>query len=91
MEKMTRQEIEEMIAGMLVEEFRCKAGDVVPEATLCDDLEADSLDRIDLVLRLEQEFGITIDGRQFLENRSFCVKDVCDMVEQLLEEKEKNQ
>ena len=44
-----------------------------------------------MALHLELNFGITISDSLFAKTSSFCVKDVCDMVEQLLEEKEKNQ
>lgn len=91
MEKKTRQEIEELVSGIIVDEFRCKASDVVPEAKLGEDLGADSLDRIDLILRVETEFGISIEGRPFLESPSIRVKDVCETVEMMLVEKEKNQ
>ena len=33
---------------------------VVPEATFGDDLDADSLDLVELVMALEEEFGITV-------------------------------
>jgi hypothetical protein len=42
-----------------------------------------------MALHLELDFGITISDSLFAETSSLCVKDVCDMVEQLLEEKEK--
>lgn len=91
MEKKTRQEIEELVSAIITEEFRCNAADVKPDALLGEDLGADSLDRYDLALHLEMRFGITISEHQFDETASYTVKDVCDMVEQLLEEKEKNQ
>ena len=91
MEKKTRQEIEEQVSAIIAEEFRCNYADVKPNALLCEDLRADSLDRYDMALHLELNFGITISDSLFAKTSSFCVKDVCDMVEQLLEEKEKNQ
>jgi len=36
------------------------AARVVPEATFGDDLEADSLDLVELVMALEEEFGVEV-------------------------------
>ena len=85
MEKKTRQEIEQQVSAIIAEEFRCNAADVKPDALLGEDLGADSLDRYDLALHLELRFGITISEHQF--DASYTVKDVCDMVEQMLVEK----
>jgi acyl carrier protein len=34
---------------------------VIPEASFADDLDADSLDLVELVMALEEQFGITVD------------------------------
>jgi acyl carrier protein len=34
---------------------------VTPEASFADDLDADSLDLVELVMALEEQFGITVD------------------------------
>jgi len=37
---------------------------IVPEARLVEDLNADSLDIIELVMALEEEFGVTVAGSE---------------------------
>ena len=57
---MTEQEIIERIDASLAEEFELDPGDLVPEATLFDDLGLDSLDMVDMVIALEHTFKIKI-------------------------------
>jgi acyl carrier protein len=44
-----------------VEVLAVDADKVVPEASFADDLDADSLDLVELVMALEEEFDITVD------------------------------
>jgi acyl carrier protein len=43
-----------------VEVLSVDASQVTPEATFGDDLDADSLDLVELVMALEEEFGISV-------------------------------
>ncbi|MCY4036054.1 MAG: acyl carrier protein [bacterium] len=47
-----------------VEVLSVEAGQVTPEATFADDLDSDSLDLVELVMALEEEFDITIDEEE---------------------------
>ncbi|MCD7751650.1 MAG: acyl carrier protein [Lachnospiraceae bacterium] len=51
----------EKIKGIIVDTLACDAEKVTMEASLKDDLGADSLDSMELVMALEEEFGITIE------------------------------
>lgn len=44
-----------------VEMLSVEASQVTPEASFSDDLDADSLDLVELVMALEEEFDISID------------------------------
>ena len=44
-----------------VEVLQVDAAKVTPEATFADDLDADSLDLVELVMALEEKFDITVD------------------------------
>ena len=44
-----------------VEVLRVPEDKVVPEATFADDLEADSLDLVEFVMKLEEDFDVEID------------------------------
>lgn len=49
--------VEEKIKNIVVEQLGVSADEVVPEASFVDDLGADSLDLVELVMVLEEEFG----------------------------------
>lgn len=44
-----------------VEVLQVEPGKVTPEASFADDLDADSLDLVELVMALEEQFDITVD------------------------------
>jgi acyl carrier protein len=44
-----------------VEVLQVEPEKVVPEARFADDLDADSLDLVELVMALEEQFGINVD------------------------------
>ena len=41
-----------------------EADAVTPEASFADDLDADSLDLVELVMALEEEFGVTVEEEE---------------------------
>ena len=49
--------IQERITAIVVELLGVDADDVTPEAHFRDDLEADSLDLVELIMAFEDEFG----------------------------------
>ena len=48
---------EERVRNIVVELLGVEADRVVPEARFREDLEADSLDLVELIMRFEEEFG----------------------------------
>ena len=52
--------VQEKITEIIVEQLGVKSEEVTPEASFVDDLGADSLDTVELVMALEEEFGIEI-------------------------------
>ena len=60
---MTEQEIFEKLKGIVVEQLGTEAENIKMESTFVDDLAADSWDIVELVMCVEEEFGIEIpDG-----------------------------
>lgn len=51
---------QEKITEIIVEQLGVKPEEVTPEASFVDDLGADSLDTVELVMALEEEFGVEI-------------------------------
>ena len=62
--------IEERIKTIVVEQLGVKPEQVVPEASLIDDLGADSLDTVELVMALEEEFETEIPDEEAEKIRS---------------------
>ena len=52
--------VEEKVRDIIVEQLGVAPGEVVPEASLIDDLGADSLDIVELVMAIEEEFDLEI-------------------------------
>ncbi|MHC4429905.1 MAG: acyl carrier protein [Planctomycetota bacterium] len=52
--------VEEKVKHIIVEQLGVDEEEVKPQATFVDDLGADSLDVVELVMALEEEFGIEI-------------------------------
>lgn len=57
-------ELEEKITKVIVEKLGVTADKVVPEAKFVEDLGADSLDQVELVMALEDEFSIEIPDEE---------------------------
>lgn len=52
--------IPEKVKGIIVEQLGVDADQVTEDAAFVDDLGADSLDQVELVMALEEEFGLEI-------------------------------
>lgn len=70
----------EKVKNILVDQLDVEEEKVTMEASIVDDLGADSLDMVDLVMSLEEEFDVEIPDDQ-LEN----VKTVADIVKYIEE------
>ena len=53
-------EIEQKVCKILAENLSVPEDDVTPESRFQEDLDADSLDLVEAVLALEEEFGVSI-------------------------------
>jgi len=54
------QKMYERLKKIVVEQLGVDEADVKPEASFVDDLNADSLDLVELIMSLEEEFGMEI-------------------------------
>jgi len=52
--------VEEKVKEIIAKQLGVNASDVVPEASFVEDLGADSLDTVELVMAFEESFGIEI-------------------------------
>ena len=56
--------IEDELKKVIVEELGVDADKVVPEASFVDDLGADSLDTVEIIMALEEKFEIEISDEE---------------------------
>ncbi len=52
--------VQEKVNSIIAEQLGVKLEEVTPEASFIDDLGADSLDTVELIMALEEEFSIEI-------------------------------
>jgi acyl carrier protein len=72
--------IDEKIKKIICEQLEVSEEDVVPGASFVDDLGADSLDQVELIMAMEEEFGISISDEE--AEKIVTVKDAIDYIEQ---------
>ena len=56
----SREEVYEQVKDVLTEQLGVDENDINDEASFQEDLEADSLDLVELIMELEDQFGIKI-------------------------------
>ena len=69
----------ERLKKLVVEQLGVEEDEVKPEASFVDDLNADSLDLVELIMSLEEEFGTEISDEDAEKIRT--VKDVVGYIE----------
>ncbi len=74
--------VESKVKEIIVEQLGVNEDEVTPEASFVDDLGADSLDTVELVMALEEEFGVEIPDED-AEN----IKTVQDAINYINENK----
>lgn len=76
-----RNDIYKMISEILVTMFEIDEEDISMEANLYEDMDLDSIDAVDLVVKLREITGKKIEPDDFKQVRT--VKDIIDAVEKL--------
>ena len=77
-----KAEIENKVRQIIVDELGVDENEVTPNARFIDDLGADSLDTVELVMRFEEEFGIEIPDEDAEKIQS--VRDAYNYIDQHL-------
>ena len=70
--------VEERVKQIIVEQLGVDEAEVTPKASFVDDLGADSLDTVELVMAFEEAFDIEIPDEQAEKIRT--VKDAVDYI-----------
>lgn len=77
---MTAEEIFDRVQAVIAEQFEIEAEQITMDTTFEDDLEADSLDLVDLAVSLEDEFEISETEEGVLEE----IRTVGDIVNYIM-------
>ena len=84
---MTKEDVLGRISDVLAGEFEVDRAKLVPEARLFEDLDLDSIDAVDLVVRLQQQTSLRVRAEDFKAIRT--LGDVADVIVRLAAEQEK--
>lgn len=76
---MAREDIEKKVTDILVDTLGVEPEEVKNDANFEDDLGGDSLDCVEVVMGIEQEFNIHVSDADAYQVKT--VGDICDMVE----------
>jgi len=68
--------LEEKVIGIIMEQLDVTREECVPEASFIDDLGADSLDLVELIMAMEETFNIQIADNELQQIRS--IRNVLD-------------
>jgi acyl carrier protein len=71
--------VAEKVKKIICEQLGVNEEDVVPEASFVDDLGADSLDQVELIMAMEEEFDLSISDEE--AEKIILVRDVIEYVE----------
>jgi acyl carrier protein len=79
---LSRREIFEALCEALIREFELPAEQLQADAHLVDDLDLDSIDAIDLAVRLEERLGVAFTERDLKNVQT--LQDVVDLIDERL-------
>lgn len=79
--------VEERVKKIIVEQYGVDEKEVVPSAKLREDLGADSLDLVELVMACEEAFDIEIPDKEICDHKWITVADVVRTVEAKIAQK----
>jgi acyl carrier protein len=74
----SKQEILEWVRGVLRREFQFCDEELLPATRLLEDLDLDSIDAIDIAVRMEEELGVEIEEADLKALRT--LEDVVELV-----------
>jgi len=75
--------VEDKIRKIICEQLDVPENDVVPEASFVDDLGADSLDQVELIMAMEEEFDVSIPDED--AEKIATVQDAIDYIKKAIE------
>lgn len=81
---MTKNEIFDKMKEIIIDTFEIDSTRIKPEALLLNDLDLDSIDAVDLIVKLQQFTNRKIDPETFKQVRT--IQDVVDAIYSMMED-----
>lgn len=78
----TKEQIFETIKNILIEDFEFSDDQLTPEARMVEDLDLDSIDAVDLIVRLQKIVKTKASPEDFKQIRT--LQDIVDAVEKIV-------
>lgn len=75
-------EMLEKVMDMLAKQLRIDVNTLDPDTNIVEDLCADSLDIVEMLMEIESKFGITVSDEEAMELKT--IRDVADFIESKL-------
>ena len=80
----TKEDIKKIICDILIQDFDCDEASLTDDARLFEDLDLDSIDAVDLIVRLQRIIDKKVDPSDFKQIRT--LNDVVLSVEKIVNE-----
>ena len=72
----------EKIRDALATQFEVEPGSITPDTDIMNDLGADSLDLVELIMTLEDEYGVSVTDESVYEHKT--VGEIANFIESLI-------
>ena len=82
---MNREEIIKAVNSIFIDRFELDESELTPDKNIADDLQLDSLDLVDMIVGLQQKFGINLRENKEIRNVR-TLDDVYRLFEKLIQE-----
>ena len=79
----TKETIQQYLSDVLVELFEIEPSQITPDANLYEDLDIDSIDAVDMMVKLKEFTGRKLTAADFKRVRT--VQDIVDAIHELLQ------
>lgn len=73
---------EERVKEILIESLGVEPSEITLDASIRDDLDADSLDMVEIIMNAEKEFGIDVVADEIVEN-IVTVRDIVSLIDHI--------
>ena len=83
---MKREQIEKMVVSAIADTLGCDIADIAQSSNMIDDLGADSLDAVEILMTIEHDLNYEFPDQEYFDSMQNIktVKDICDMIEKYI-------